>query len=61
MYSDSFSSDSSSSDIYFKKPKDNSIFNVFNYLIIILDFVFRILYSSSNVTEKILLTFLRSM
>ena len=45
MYSNSFSSDSSSSDIYFKKPKNNSIFNAFNA------FVFRGLYSESNITE----------
>ena len=57
MYSDSFSSDSYSSDIYFKKPRNNGIFNAFT---IILDF-FKILYSSSNVIEEIIFIFLRSM
>ena len=61
MYSDSFSSDSYFSDIYFKKPKDNGIFNAFNDFTIILDFVFKILYSSSNKTEEIIFIFPRSM
>ena len=45
----------SSSDIYFKKPKNNSIFNAFNA------FAFKVLYSSSNVTEEIIFIFLRSI
>ena len=55
MYSNSFSSDSSSSDIYFKKFKNNDIFNDFNA------FVSKVLYSSSNVTYEIIFIFLRSM
>ena len=55
MYSNSFSSDSSSSDIYFKKFKNNDIFNDFNA------FVSKVLYSSSNVTDEIIFIFLRSM
>ena len=61
MYSDSISSNSSSSDIYFKKLKNNGIFNAFNDFTIILDFVFKILYSSPNVTEEIIFIFLKSM
>ena len=61
MYSNSFSSNSSSSHIYFKRPKNNDIFSDFNDFTIILDFVFKNLYSSSKVTEEIILVFLRSM
>ena len=61
MYSNSFSSNSFSSYIYFKKPKNNGIFNAFNDFTIILDFVFKILYSSPNVVEEIIFIFLRSM
>ena len=45
----------SSSDIYFKKPKNKSIFNAVNA------FAFKVLYSSSNVTEEIIFIFLRSI
>ena len=55
MYSNNFSPDSSSSDVYFQKPKSSGIFNAFNA------FVSKVLYSSSNVTEKIIFIFLRSI
>ena len=55
MYSNSLLSDSSSSDIYFTKPKNNRIFNDFSV------FISKVLYSASNVTEVIIFIFLRSM